>query len=154
MPAIKNTFEAAKDRIHFLFAKMEYAPIIALSAINGSGIDSLLDTSLKMYAQLNRQIKTADLNNALEKWLAEHPTPSGPQSRFKIRYAIQAEANPVRFVFFVSRQHAVTEAYVSYLRNRIRRDLGFSLVPVAIEIRASAKPPDDAKKKSSHRKRR
>jgi GTP-binding protein len=138
MPAIKNTFEAAKDRIHFLFAKMEYAPIIALSAINGSGIDSLLDTSLKMYAQLNRQIKTADLNIALGKWLDEHPTPSGPQTRFKIRYAIQAGANPVRFVFFASRQNAVTEAYVSYLRNRIRRDLGFSLVPVAIEIRASS----------------
>jgi len=154
MPAIKNSFEAVKDRIHFLFAKMEYAPIIALSALNGSGIDSLLDTSLKMYAQLTRQIKTADLNNALEKWLAEHPTPSGPQSRFKIRYAIQAEANPVKFIFFVSRRDAVTEAYISYLRNRIRRDLGFSLVPVAIEIRASAKPPDEAKRKSGSRKKR
>jgi len=154
MPTIKNTFEAVKDRIHFLFAKMEYAPIIALSAINGSGIDSLLDTSLKMYAQLTRQIKTADLNAALEKWLAEHPTPSGPQTRFKIRYAIQAEANPVKFVFFASRQNAVTEAYVSYLRNRIRRDLGFSLVPVAIEIRASAKPPDEANKKSGSKRKR
>jgi len=154
MPAIKNSFEAAKDRIHFLFAKMEYAPIIALSALNGSGIDSLLDTSLKMYAQLTRQIKTADLNNALEKWLAEHPTPSGPQTRFKIRYAIQAEANPVRFIFFVSRRDAVTEAYISYLRNRIRRDLGFSLVPIAIEIRASAKPPDETKKKPYSRRKR
>jgi GTP-binding protein len=154
MPAVKNTFEAAKDRIHFLFAKMEYAPIIALSAINGSGIDSLLDTSVKMYAQLTRQIKTADLNDALEKWLAEHPTPSGPQSRFKIRYAVQTEANPVKFVFFVSWQDAVTEAYVSYLRNRIRRDLGFSLVPVAVEIRASSRPQDKAKKKSGPRKKR
>jgi GTP-binding protein len=154
MPTVKNTFEAVKDRIHFLFAKMEYAPIIALSALNGGGIDSLLDTSLKMYAQLTRQIITADLNSALEKWLTEHPPPIGPQSRFKIRYAIQVESNPVRFVFFASRKDAVTEAYISYLRNRIRRDLGFSLVPVAIEIRASAKPPDGAKKKSGSRKRR
>jgi len=154
MPTVKNAFEAVKDRIHFLFAKMEYAPIIALSALNGSGIESLLDTSLKMYAQLNRQVKTADLNVALESWLTEHPPPSGPQTRFKIRYAIQAEANPVRFVFFASRQHAVTEAYVSYLRNRIRRDLGFSLVPVAIEIRASAKPPDGARRKSGSKRKR
>jgi len=147
MPAVKNTFEAVKDRIHFLFAKMEYAPIIALSAINGTGVDTLLDTSLKMYAQLTRQIKTADLNAALERWMTEHPPPSGPQTKFKVRYAIQAEANPVRFVFFVSRQNAVTEAYVSYLRNCIRRDLGFPLVPVAVEIRASAKPRDKTKKR-------
>ena len=140
MPAIKNTFEAVRDRIHFLFGQMEYAPIIALSALDGSGIDELLNTSLKMYEQLKRQIETAALNNALEKWLTEYPPPSGPRTRFKIRYAVQKEANPVRFIFFASRHHAVSDTYLAYLRNRIRRDLGYSLVPVSIDIRPSSGP--------------
>ena len=137
--SVKNTFEAVRDRIHFLFGQMEYAPVVALSALDGSGIDNLLNTSLRMYTQLCRQIETSELNQALEKWLAENPPPSGPQTRFKIRYAVQTQANPVRFVFFASRPHAVGGAYTAYLRNRIRRDLGFSLVPLAIEIRASSK---------------
>jgi GTP-binding protein len=154
MPTIKNTFEAVRDRIHFLFGQMEYAPIIALSALDGNGIDELLNTSLRMYDQLKRQIETAALNSALEKWLTEYPPPSGPRTRFKIRYAVQKEANPVRFIFFTSRTHAVNDTYVAYLRNRIRRDLGFSLVPVAIDIRPSSKPPQAARRQSGSRKKR
>ena len=118
---------------------MEYAPIIPLSALDGSGIDELLNTCLKMYGQLIRQTETSVLNQALEKWLAENPPHSGPQTRFRIRYAVQTQANPVKFIFFASRPQAVPEPYVAYLRNRIRRDLGFSLIPVSIEIRPSSK---------------
>jgi len=152
MPTIKNTFEAVRDRIHFLFGQMEYAPIIALSALEGNGIDELLNTSLKMYDQLKLQIETAALNTALEKWLTEYPPPSGPRTRFKIRYAVQKEANPVRFIFFASRTHAVSDPYIAYLRNRIRRDLGFSLVPVAIDIRPSSGPSQAAHR--PHRRKR
>ena len=139
MPAVKKSFEAVRDRIHFLFGQMEYAPIIPVCALDGNGIDTLLNTALRMYSQLNLQIETSALNQALEKWLAEYPPPAGKQSHFKIRYAVQVLANPVRFVFFASRPQAVSEAYTAYLRNRIRRDLGFSLVPVAIELRGNSR---------------
>jgi len=147
MPTVKNTFEAVSDRIHFLFGQMEYAPIIPVCALDGNGIDKLLNTSLRMYEQLNQQITTSVLNDAVEKWLTESPPPSGPQTRFKIRYATQTQANPVKFVFFASRSHAVSESYIAYLRNRIRKDLGFSLVPVAIELRQSTGQSQARKKR-------
>jgi GTP-binding protein len=137
MPLVKNAFEAVSDRIHFLFGQMEYAPIIPVSAVNGTGVDKLLDTALKMYRQLTIHIETAALNQALERWLEEYPPPTGPQTRFKVKYAVQSSANPVCFIIFVSRRQAVNEAYVSYLKNKIRRDLGFSLIPVLVELRAS-----------------
>jgi GTP-binding protein len=135
MPQLKNTFKTAEDRIHFMFGQMEYAPIVPVSAKDGTGVDKLLNTAVKMYGQLNLQIGTSQLNQALEKWLVEYPTPTGPQTRFKIRYAVQKSANPVHFIFFASRPQAVSEAYVSYLRNKIRRDLGFSQIPVLVEIK-------------------
>ena len=138
MPTVKNTFESVRDRIHFLFGQMEYAPIMPISAQDGSGIDVLLNTALRMYGQLTRRIETSTLNEALEKWLTEYPPPAGKQ-RFKIRYAVQTLANPVRFVFFVSRPQAIGDTYMAYLRNRVRRDLGFSIIPVFIEFRGSSK---------------
>jgi GTP-binding protein len=139
MPIIKNTFEAAVDKIHFFFGQMEFAPIVPLSAKDGSGVDKLLSTAIKMYRQLNTQVETSRLNQALERWLEEYPPPSGPHTRFKVKYAVQSSANPVRFIFFTSRSHAVSEAYISYLRNKIRKDLGFSLIPVDVKIRSSSK---------------
>jgi GTP-binding protein len=99
-----------------------------------------LKLALRVYSQLNLRIDTARLNQALEKWLEEYPPPVGPQTRFKMKYVVQVSDNPVKFVIFVSRPQAVAEPYIAYLRNRIRRDLGFSLIPVDIEIRGSAEP--------------
>jgi GTP-binding protein len=140
MPQVKNTFQAVQDRIRFFFGKMEFAPIIPVSAIDGSGVDDLLKIAVRVYSQLNLRIDTSALNQALEKWLEEYPPPVGPQTRFKVKYAVQASENPVKFILFVSRPQAITESYIAYLRNRIRRDLGFSLIPVDIEIRGSPRP--------------
>ncbi|MDR1838512.1 MAG: ribosome biogenesis GTPase Der [Treponema sp.] len=137
MPQHKNTFKAVSDRIHFLFGQMEYAPIIPVSAKDGTGVDKLLNTAIKMYAQLNIHIGTSQLNQALERWLQEYPPPTGPRTRFKIKYAVQKSANPVHFIFFASRSKAVSDAYISYLRNKIRKDLGFSLIPIIVEIKSS-----------------
>jgi len=138
MPQQKNTFKTISDRIRFLFGQMEYAPIIPVSAKDGSGVDKLLSTIITMYSQLNIRIGTGQLNQALERWLLEYPPPSGPQTRFKIKYAVQKSANPVHFILFASRSRAVSNAYVSYLRNKIRKELGFSMIPVLVEVKSSS----------------
>jgi GTPase len=138
-PQIKNAFEAVRDRIRFMFGKMEFAPVLPVSAKDGTGVDKLLNTAITMYSQLNTQVETSRLNQALKRWLEENPPPSGPQTRFSVKYAVQSSANPVEFIFFVSRPKAVSEAYISYLRNRIRKDLGFSLIPVEVKVRSSRK---------------
>ena len=139
MPKIKNAFAAVKDKINFFFGQMEYAPIVPLCAADGTGVDELLETAIRMYAQLHRHTETSVLNKALERWLEENPPPQGPKTRFKIKYAVQVSSNPVKFVFFVNRCEAVSEAYKSYLRNKIRKDLGYRNIPIEIEIRPSQK---------------
>ncbi|MCL2139243.1 MAG: hypothetical protein FWH41_06895 [Treponema sp.] len=59
------------------------------------------------------------------------------------KYAVQKSVNPVHFILFCSRSHVVSEAYVFCLRNRIRKDLGFSLIPVCLSIRASGKKKNE-----------
>ncbi|MDR1507112.1 MAG: ribosome biogenesis GTPase Der [Treponema sp.] len=139
MPPVKNAENAAKDRIRYFFGQMEYAPIVPLCAMDGKGVDDLLKTALRMKDELCRRTDTAALNQALARWLAEYPPPQGPRTRFSVKYAVQVSENPVKFVFFVSRPDAVTESYQAYLRNKIRRDLGYSMIPVKLEIRSSRK---------------
>jgi GTP-binding protein len=139
MPETKNIFEDTAGRIRYFFGKMEFAPIVPISAATGSGVDKLLSTAVTMYAQLCRRVETVKLNQAVRRWLEETPPPSGVNTRFNVKYAVQVSANPVNFALFTSRTHAVSDAYISYLRNRIRRDLGFSLIPVGIKIKPSAK---------------
>jgi GTP-binding protein len=153
MPDIKNTFEAVSDRMRFMFGHLDYAPIIPVSAKNGNGVEQLLNTAVKMYRQLTTHIDTGPLNKALEQWLVENPPPVGPQTRFKIRYATQVTDNPIKFVFFASRPEAVASSYQSYLKNKIRKDLGFSMIPIEIGFRGSRKDPTTVRKELEVKRR-
>jgi GTP-binding protein len=140
MPDVKNALTAVVDRIRFLFGQMNYAPILPLSAKDGEGVNTLLQTAVKMRRQLTRKIETATLNEALARWQTEHPPPSGPKTRFSIKYGVQTSVNPVSFAFFATRPHAVRGNYASYIENKIRETLGFSLIPVTIDWRGTRKP--------------
>jgi len=138
MPQQKNIIKTAEEKIRFQFGQMEYAPVIPVSAKNGFGVDKILNAAEKMYKQLNTQITTSQLNQALEKWTQEYPPPAGKRTRFKVKYAVQKSANPVHFIIFTSRAHAVSDSYISYLKNKMRRELGFSLIPVLVEVKSSS----------------
>ena len=77
MPGVKNMFEAAADKIRYFFGKMEFAPILPLSAKDGTGVDKLLSTVITLFNQLNTQVETGKLNQAVRRWLEETPPPRG-----------------------------------------------------------------------------
>jgi len=137
MPDIKNAFEATRDRLRFFFGQMAYAPVVAISAKEGKGLDKLMSTVVSLYAKANKVIETSRLNQAVAEWIQETPPPAGPSTHFKLRYAVQSSVNPQRFIFFVTRPEAVPESYKSFLKNKIRLDFGLNGVPIQLELRAS-----------------
>ncbi|MDR2509420.1 MAG: ribosome biogenesis GTPase Der [Spirochaetaceae bacterium] len=137
MPDVKNTFNAVRDRLRFLFPQMAYAPVLPVSAASGEGVGKMLDMAIAMHGQLYNRLETSAFNNLLRRWQDEYPPPSGPRTRFKIKYGLQVSENPVIFKVFVSRPQAWTESYGAYIRNRLRADAGFSMIPVRLDIAPS-----------------
>lgn len=143
MPTIKNTFEASRDKLQYFFMQMAYAPVLPLSAKEGEGVDKLLKTIVELFDQLNTKIETSRLNKAVHDWIDSSPPPASPRARFKLRYAVQTGVNPISFAIFATRPELVAESYKSYLKNKIRSDLGFKNVPIELELRASRKRFED-----------
>jgi GTP-binding protein len=129
---VPNRLRAAKDRIAFLFPALSFAPVVAISAKTGYGIDKLLNAAARVRNQLNRRVPTPTVNRLLEAWRRDYPS-----GDMKIRYATQISINPVVFLFFVANRSGAPEAFSRYLANRIRRDLGFDLIPVIVRFRGS-----------------
>lgn len=132
-----KAIRAAQNWIQTMFGQMNWAPILTLSAKNKDGIKALMNKTLEIYEQLNRKVDTAPLNMALKDWLFKYPPPATKSIHFKIRYMTQTSINPVNFLLFATRPDNVPESYVSYLKNRIREDLGFDQIPVQLEMKAS-----------------
>lgn len=137
--AVKST----REWMNIMFGQMDFAPILPLSALEGKGVKDLLNTAITLYEQLTKKIGTASLNNALQDWLDRYPPPASKTAHFKIRYMTQAGTNPVSFVIFATRPEVVPLPYITYLKNRIREDLGFDQIPILLEIKGSRQKWED-----------
>lgn len=141
LKGIGNELDAIKDRVRFLFPILSFAPMIPISALKGNSIGILLDTVWAVYRQLNKRADTALLNQALRSWCEAYQPPRGSEGHYKILYGTQVSVNPVRFLLFVNRVKAFPEAYLSYIKNQMRKDLGFSYIPIEISIRERKRNP-------------
>ncbi len=146
LSGIANEIEAIKDRIRFLFPILGFAPITSISALNGTKIPAMLDTVWGVWKQLNKRVDTSIINNALKDWTESYTPPRGSEGHFKVYYGTQVSATPVRFLFFVNRIKGFPDIYVKYLKNCIRRDLGFSQIPIEVDLRERRRNPSLNKK--------
>ena len=132
-----NLLAAMVDRIRFQFPLLHFAPVVPLSGATGFGVDGMLSKAVELHRQLSLTVPTGKLNQAIARWAREYvPTSRGREIR--VRYATQTGTNPVRFVCFLNRARGAGAAYRRFLENRIRRELGFSEVPLTVEFRTDA----------------
>ena len=133
----KHTKHLNEKNIRIMFGKMNYAPILSISSIRGDGIKELLNQAITINLQLNKKIDTSSLNMALRDWITETPPPSKPSVSFTFRYMVQKTCHPVEFLLFANKPENVSEAYLRYIQNKIRQDLGFSFIPILLTVKGS-----------------
>ncbi len=141
LKGIGNELEAIKDRVRFLFPILNFAPIAPISAINGDEVGKLLDTVWAVWKQLNKRIDTAELNEALKSYSSEYEPPRGATGHYKVLYGTQVSITPVRFLLFVNKIKDFPESYISYIKNCMRKGLGFSSIPIEISLRERRRNP-------------
>jgi len=130
-----NQMQAIQDRVRYVFPILSFAPTVPISAKTGEGIEKLLSNVYSVWKQLNRRIETPVVNELIQD-LTEHlQPPRGTQGHFKVYYATQVGSSPVRFLIFVNRKKGFPKSYVQYLTNSIRKELGFTNVPITVDLR-------------------
>ena len=137
LPKVANMQNAIIDRTRYLFPILSFAPLVPLSALQGTGVSDLLDTALELWEQLQMRIPTGQLNQALRRWLELDPPPYGKTKRYRVRYLTQISQNPIGFILFVNKTRGFPQSWISYLKNRLREEFGFTRIPISVELRSS-----------------
>jgi GTP-binding protein len=128
----KGEIEALlKDRFKFA----TYAPVCFTSALNSTGLEELLATSVDVYNEWTKGIPRNDLRRTLMSAIAEHP-PTGIKGRtLKIYSVSQEEVAPPSFTFFVNRADSIHFSYERFLENRLRRAYDFRGSPLRMRFK-------------------
>lgn len=135
--ALFNGVRAALDEG---LAQVKGLPLVSVSARTGKGIDQLLKAAFEVRDSWSKRIPTGLLNRWFDDALAANPPPAPGGKRIKLRYITQAKTRPPGFVLFGTRLDDLPMSYQRYLINGIRRDLGFSAVPVRLTLRSPKNP--------------
>jgi GTP-binding protein len=126
-----------------LLPQLAGAPLIAVSAVTGEGIDRLLPSVLAADRAWNTRVPTATLNRFLEQALARHAPPAIHGRRVRIRYMTQPKSRPPTFALFGNQLKALPEAYLRYLANSLRETFHLEGAPIRFLLRTAKNPYAD-----------
>lgn len=133
---INGQEEAYIERLKFLFPVLSFAPLVTISAKNNVGLEELIKKVVMVNKENLKRISTADFNTALNRWKNTYTPPRGSKGAYKVLYGTQASTSPVEFVIFVNRTEKFPENYISFIRNKIRAELGMAHIPFKITLRS------------------
>ncbi len=77
-----------------MLPQLRGAPVVALSAETGRGLDRLMPAVLKAHGDWSTKLKTRDLNDWLKMVVERHPPPAVNGRRVKPKYMAQTKARP------------------------------------------------------------
>lgn len=126
-----------------LLPQVRGAPIVALSAETGRGLERLMPAVFKTHADWSTKVKTRDLNDWLQLAIQRHPPPSVNGRRIKPKYAAQTKARPPTFVMFASRAEQLPDSYRRYLINSLRESFDLPGVPIRLTVKSGRNPYAD-----------
>ena len=110
---------------------LSYAPIIFASALNGRGIEKIIQSVLTVNENRRKRIPTNLLNRLMRDVLAFDRLPSDRKGRaLKVYYCSQADALPPTFIFFVNRPELVNSSFENHVKNKLRELEDFTGTPV------------------------
>jgi GTPase len=116
------------------------APLVAISARTGEGIDRLLPAVMAADRAWNKHISTSALNRFLEEALGRHAPPAIKGRRVRIRYMTQPKVRPPTFALFGNQLPALPDAYLRYLTNGLRDAFELAGTPIRLRLRGGTNP--------------
>ncbi|MFC3078333.1 ribosome biogenesis GTPase Der [Phenylobacterium terrae] len=123
-----------------LLPQVRGAPVVALSAETGRGLERLMPAVFKTHADWSTKVKTRDLNDWLHMAIQRHPPPAVNGRRIKPKYVAQTKARPPTFVMFASRADQLPDSYRRYLINSMRESFDLPGVPIRLTVKSGKNP--------------
>ena len=135
-----GTRQRLRELVDRVLPQIKGAPVVAISARSGEGLDHLMKSVIDAHAVWNCRVPTAALNRFLAQASEAHPPPAIRGRRIRLDYMTQPKSRPPTFVLFSSRAAALPETYRRYLINGLREAFALPGTPIRLTLRGKANP--------------
>lgn len=127
-----------RDRVADRLVFVDYAPVVAISALTGRSVHRIWTAIDKVYESYVSKISTAKLNRFLAEIRDFGHTVSKGKMQLRINYVTQTGSKPPHFTFFANHPSIVDENYRRYLENRLRETFDLEGTPVFLHFKSKS----------------
>ena len=130
--AYEEKVKHVRESIRFL----SYAPILTISALDGTRVNRIFPLCLKIEEERQKRIPTHALNELIERIIDENPPRFHGGGTGKMYYITQTGVRPPTFTLFVNKAAYFHRSYVRYINNQVRKMFTFEGTAVKIALRS------------------
>lgn len=134
-----NTMSSFVKTIRDEYKFLDYAPVVFVSALKKSRLDTLFTALVNVHQAYFTRIKTSILNDVLQEAQIMNQAPDFNGGRLKIYYGSQVSVAPPTLALFVNDPHFMHFSYQRYIENKLRETFNFDGTPIRILLRARKK---------------
>jgi GTPase len=131
-----GTYAEYERRVREAVPFLSYAPILSISASEGTRLSKIIPLCLHVQEERTKQIPTSALNSLLEEAVGENPPKFHSGGTGKVFYGTQTGTAPPTFTLFVNKAAYFPRSYVRYLNNRVRKRFTFEGTALTIRLRS------------------
>lgn len=134
---------------------VRWAPVLFVSALTGAKTDKILDLVLDLSAQRSIRIEKNALSKFLHKLVARHkPAKSGGTKHPFIHELLQVRSNPPKFTVRIGAKDSLSDAYVQFIKNSLRRKFEIGGTPIMVEVIRNRKIHSKAEERGNAKKQK
>ncbi len=133
--SLKNRQRHFENMVADELAFLSYAPLHFVSALQGKGLEEILDVVDDVNCEQNKKISTGNLNSWLSEVVFLNPPHAVRKGGLKFYYTTQVATKPPAFVFFVNDPEMIHFSYKRYLERQLRDAYGYEGTPVRFIFR-------------------
>ena len=130
-----NTMNQFEKKLAGELSFMSYFKSVYLSALTGKRTEKLMPAIETVYENARKQISAGVLNDVLQDAYSINAPTYKKNKQLRIFYATQTGAVPPTFVLFVNDITLMTDNYLKYLENNIRKAFDFTGTPIRITMK-------------------
>jgi GTP-binding protein len=130
-----NMMRDFEEKIKERIGQFTDIPILFVSALTKQRILKAVEVAMEVYEDRKKRIKTSKLNEVMLPIFERTPPPANKGKYIKIKYCVQLPTPSPQFVFFCNLPQYVKEAYKRFTENQLRKEFGFTGVPIEVYFR-------------------
>ncbi len=130
-----NSIKEFETIIRNRIGQFSDVPILFISALTKQRILKAVETAMEVYENRKKKIKTSKLNEVMLPIFENTPPPALKGKYIKIKYCVQLPTPSPQFVFFCNLPQYVKDPYKRFTENQLRKEFGFTGVPIEIYFR-------------------